>query len=115
MINTIIAEEIFDAAMRIQICERKHLEVTFSPDHVRVFLPPKRVLADAFPVPLSKITAILSEMEQTHLIGAEQRGGMWTTPQGNRIIAGLLARKYRKEGVLLFGPAVLDTLLRRLS
>lgn len=64
---------------------------------------------------MSKMTAILSEMEENQLIGTEQRGGMWTTPFGNRIIADFLSRKYRREAEALLGTVVLKTLLKRLS
>ena len=115
MIDSITAEQIFDAAIRIQVCEKKSLEVDFSPAQVRVHLPPKRVLAEFRSVPMSKMTVILSEMEQNQLIGTEQRGGMWATSHGNRIIADCLARKYRKEAEAVLGPVVLKTLLKRLS
>ncbi len=115
MIDSITAEQIFDAAIRIQVCEEKSLEVDFFPDRVRVRLPPKRVLARSCSVPMSKMTVILSEMEQNQLIGTEQRGGMWATSLGNRIIVNCLARKYRKEAEAVLGPVVLKTLLKRLS
>lgn len=63
---------------------------------------------------MSKMTAILSEMEQNQLIGTEQRGGMWAAPLGNRIIADYLAGQYRKEAEALLGPVVLKNLLQRL-
>ena len=109
------AEQVFDIALRIQLCERKYLEVNLSPDHIRVLLPPKRVLAENGSIPMSKITAFLSEMEQDHLIQAEQRGGMWTTSSGNRIIARLLAGKYRQEAEKILGPVILEMLLQRVS
>ncbi|MFZ2414940.1 MAG: hypothetical protein WAW33_03030 [Minisyncoccia bacterium] len=115
MTGPLTAEQIFDAAIRIQICEKKYLEVNFSPDQVRVHLPPKRVLAAACSVPISKMTSALSEMEQNRLIGTEQRGGMWAAQTGNRIIVKLLSGNYRKEAEALLGPAVLKTLLNRLS
>lgn len=87
------AEQVSDLAMQIQIRERKYLEVNFSPDHVQVLLPPKRLMATSGTMAMSKITAFLSEMDQDHLIEVEQRGGMWTTLEGNRILAGLLAGK----------------------
>ena len=115
MIDSITAEQIFDAAIRIQVCQEKSLDVDFFPDRVRVRLPPKRVLARSCSVPMSKMTAILSEMEQNQLIGTEQRGGMWASSLGNRIIAECLARKYRKEAEDVLGQVVLKTLLKRLS
>jgi len=115
MPDPITAEQVFDAAIRIQVCQEKSLDVDFFPDRVRVRLPPKRVLAVSCSVPMSKMTAILSEMERDQLIGTEQRGGMWATPLGNRIIADCLTRKYRKEAELVLGPVVLKTLLQRLS
>jgi DNA-binding transcriptional regulator YhcF (GntR family) len=115
MIDSITAEQIFDAAIRIQVCQEKALEVDFFPDRVGVRLPPKRVLAQSCSVPMSKMTAILSEMEQNQLIGTEQRGGMWATSPGNHIIADCLTRKYRKEAEAVLGPVVLKTLLKRLS
>ena len=115
MIDPITAEQIFDVAIWIQVCQEKSLEVDFFPNRVRVRLPPKRVLAQYCSVPMSKMTAILSEMEQNQLIGTEQRGGMWATSLGNRIIADCLAGKYRKEAETVLGPVVLETLLKRLS
>ena len=115
MIDPITAEQIFDAAIRIQVCQEKSLEIDFFPDRIRIRLPPKRVLAQFCSVPMSKMTAILSEMEQNQMIGTEQRGGMWATPLGNRIIADGLAGKYRKEAEDVLGPVVLETLLKRLS
>lgn len=109
------AEQVFDIAMQIQIRERKYLEVNFAPDHVRILLPPKRLMATSGTMAMSKITAALSEMEQDHLIAAEQRGGMWTTPEGNRILAGLLAGKYRKDTEGILGPVVFETVLNRLT
>ena len=61
---------------------------------------------------MSKITAVQSEMEQDQLIQAEPRDGMRTTPQGNRIIADLLAGNYRNEATEILGPAVPDSLLQ---
>ncbi|MFA4877062.1 MAG: hypothetical protein WC586_06580 [Methanoregula sp.] len=113
--NPAVAEQIFDLAIRIQIREKKMLELNLSPDHIRLLLPPKRVLAMSGKIPMSKITAMLSEMEQGQLIQAEQRGGMWSTPSGNRIIANLLAGHYRNEAEALLGPVVLENLLGRLS
>lgn len=115
MTNPSATNQIFDLAIRIQLREKKMLELNFSPDHVRVLLPSKRVLAESGALPMSKITAVLSEMEQDQLIQAEQRGGMWTTPSGNHIVAGLLAGKYRNEAAKILGPVVLETLLRRLA
>ena len=43
MIDSITAEQIFDAAIQIQVCQEKSLEVDFFPDRVGVRLPPKRV------------------------------------------------------------------------
>ncbi|MFA4861891.1 hypothetical protein [Methanoregula sp.] len=114
MIDPITAAQVLDDAIRIQVCQKRSLEVDFLPNMVRVHLPPKRVLAESCLVPMSKMTAILSEMEQNQLIGTEQRGGMWTTPLGNRIIAGCLARKYRKEAKALLGPVVFQTLVQHL-
>jgi DNA-binding transcriptional regulator YhcF (GntR family) len=114
MIDPVTAEQVFDAAIRIQVCEKKYLEVDFFPDQVRVHLPPKRVLARSCSVPMSKMTAILSEMERDNLIGTAQRGGMWVAPPGNRIIAGLLERKYRNEAEAVLGPVVLKRILRQL-
>lgn len=114
MIDSLSPEQVFDAAIRIQVCEKKYLEVDFSSDQIRVHLPPKRVLAQSCSLPMAKMTAILSEMEQSQLIGAKQRGEMWATPLGNRIIADHLKRKYRKEAEALLGPVVLENLLQRL-
>ena len=108
------AEQVFDAALRIQLCQEKSLEVDFFPDRVRISLPPKRVLALYMSVPMSKMTALLSEMEQRQLLGTEKRGGMWATPLGNRILADYIEQKYRKEATALLGPVVLKTLLQRL-
>jgi hypothetical protein len=115
MIDTLTAEQVLDAAIRIQVCEKKYLEVNFSPDQVRVHLPPKRAIAEYFSVPVSKITAVLSEMERDNLIGTEQRGSMWANPPGNRIISDCLARTYRKEAEAVLGPVLLEHLLRRLG
>ena len=115
MVNPAVAEQIFDLAIRIQLREKKMLELNFSPGNFRVLLPPKRVLALSGELPMSKITAVLADMEQDQLIQGEERGGMWSTPQGNRIIAGLFAGKYRTEAEALLGPVVLETLLKRLS
>ena len=116
MTNRSAAEEIFDLAIRIQLREKKMLELNFFPGQVRVLLPPKRMLAESGAIPMSRITAVLSEMEQDQLIQAEQRGGMWSTTSGNRIIAGLLAgRTYRNEAAEILGTDVLEILLRQLK
>ena len=116
MTNRSAAEEIFDLEIRIQLREKKMLELNFSPNHIRVLLPPKRMLAESGALPMSKITVVLSEMEQDQLIQGEQRGGMWSAPQGNRIIAGLLARrKYRNEAAEILGMDVLEILLRQIK
>ncbi|WP_321506365.1 hypothetical protein [uncultured Methanoregula sp.] len=115
MTDPITAEQVFDAAIRIQVCQQKSLEVDFFPDRIRVRLPPKRMLALSCMVPMSRMTAILSEMEQNQLIGTEQRGGMWATPLGNRIIAGCLGGKYHNEAQALLGPVVLKTILQCLT
>jgi len=49
IIDLITAERIYDAAIRIQVCE-KNLEVDFSLDQVRMYPPPKRVLALSYSV-----------------------------------------------------------------
>lgn len=115
MIGPVTPEQVFDAALRIQLCGERSLKIDFFPDRVRVHLPPKRMLARFCSVPLSKMTAILSEMEQDQLIDTEQRSGMWASPPANRIIAGLLAGRYRREAEALLGPVVLKTLLERLD
>jgi hypothetical protein len=111
----VTAEDIFDLAVRIQVRERKSLEAAFFPEGIRVILPPKRVLAVSGPMALSQITATLASMEQDHLIETEQRGGMWTTPGGNRIVAGLLAGKYRNEAERILGPVILHIFLEELQ
>lgn len=98
MTGPVTAEQVFDAAIRVLVCQEKFLEVDFSPDHIRVHLTQKRVLALSFLVPMSKMTAILSDMEQQQMIGAEQRGGMWATPYGNQIIASLLEPEIPERG-----------------
>ena len=114
MIAPIRTEQVFDAALQIQLCVKKSLEVDFSPDQIRVHLPPKRMLALACSVPMSKMTNILSEMEEKQLIATEQRGGMWVTPRGNRMIAGYFAGKYRKDAQVLLGSVVLEILIQSL-
>ena len=107
-------EEILAIALQILIGEKKQLEVTFFPDQVRILLPPKRTLAAAGGLPMAKITAALAQMEQDRLVVAEQRGGIWTTPAGNRILGRLLAGTYRDQAGTILGPVVLATLLQRL-
>ncbi len=53
--------------------------------------------------------------EMPEIIRGEWRGEMWATPLGNRIIAGFLRRKYRKEAEVMLVPVVLKNLLQRPS
>src|SRR5512138_2253819 len=115
MIDPLTPEGILGAALQVQLCSSRSLDVDFFPDRVRIRLPPKRTLAAATGVPLSQMTAVLSRMEQDGIIGTERRGGMWVAPAGNRILAGLLAGRYREQAREILGPVVLEALLLRLA
>jgi predicted transcriptional regulator len=107
-------QAILETALWIQLCDRKFLDVDFFPESIRFHLPTLHLLSFYSSVSPGDLLIILSDMENQELIKKEQRVGMWTTPQGNRIVADIIEKKYRKQARSLFGNKMLSLFLERL-
>ena len=103
-----------ETALWIQLCDRKYLKVDFSPGNARLHLPSQQLLSLYCSASQSDVMAILCEMEKQHLIAKEERVGIWTTPEGNRIVADIIEKRYRKQARVLLGQTMLQLLLERL-
>jgi DNA-binding PadR family transcriptional regulator len=105
---------VLEIALRIQICDKKSLDIDFSPENIRIHLPPQRSLAFHCAVSEGNLLGVLYKMENQHLIKKEERIGIYTTPLGNQEIADLIEKKFRKEARALFGQKILQYLVNRI-
>jgi hypothetical protein len=60
------------------------------------------------------MAVVLDDMERQHLIHKEERVGIWTAQGGNRIVADIIEKQYRKQARALLGREMLLLLLERL-
>lgn len=108
-------EVVLDTALWILLCEKKFLNVEFLPECIRVYLPSQRELAVHCSVSMTTMMLAIAGMELQDLIRKAERVGIWTTPQGNRMIADIIGRKYQKEVRAVLGPALTKTFLKQLT
>ncbi|MEN6611731.1 MAG: hypothetical protein ABFC24_12895 [Methanoregulaceae archaeon] len=97
-------DRVFDAALRIQICDRKMLTLDFQPGKISLQLPSRELLARHCSVPARDIRRIFLEMEDLQLVATDGQGLVWTTPRGNLMIADILEHRYSRQVRDLFGP-----------
>ena len=107
-------QTVFEAALWIQLCKTKSLEVKFLPENIQLHLPTLNLFSVYCTFPLEDLMVVLSVMENQHLVKKEQRIGMWTTPQGNRLVADIIEKQFRRQARALFGKTMLKVLLKRL-
>lgn len=107
-------DRVFDAALWIQICDRKILTLDFQPGKVRLQLPSRDLLARYCSVPARDIRRIFFEMEDLQLVATDGQGLVWTTPRGNLMIADILELRYSRQVRDLFGPRFQKSVLSQL-
>ena len=107
-------QTVFEAALWIQLCKTKSLEVKFLPENIQLHLPTLNLFSVYCTFPLEDLMVVLTVMENQHLVKKEQRIGMWTTPQGNRLVADIIEKQFRRQARALFGKTMLKVLLKRL-
>ena len=107
-------QTVFEAALWIQLCKIKSLEVKFLPENIQLHLPTLNLFSVYCTFPLEDLMVVLTVMENQHLVKKEQRIGMWTTPQGNRLVADIIEKQFRRQARALFGKTMLKVLLKRL-
>jgi len=106
-------QEVFEAALWIQLSDKKSLDIDLSPEGVRLHLPSQHLLALYCSAPPGEILSLLSAMEDSDLIVKEERRGLWTTPRGNIIVAEIIEKRFRPQASALLGPEMLQLLLKR--
>ena len=110
---TLTAEKVFDAALWIQIREKRVLTLDFEPGKMRFWLPPNALLAKYCKVEVETLDAALSEMAEHGLVFSEN-GRTGTTPWGNLLLADLLETRYEHQVRSLFGQVFLRSILKNL-
>jgi hypothetical protein len=107
------APKVLEAALWIQLCDKKALDIDLSPDGVRFHLPSQHLLSLYCSVPPGEMLSILSDMEESGLIIKEERRGLWTTSRGNILVAEIIEKRFKKETRALLGQKMLRLLLKR--
>jgi len=105
---------VLDAALWIQICDKKTLEVDFSREGIRIHLPTHQDFSSYYSVPRNKLGDIFYDMEKQQLIETKERSGKWTTPKGNQLVADIIEKKYRKQASAILNEKLLKALILRL-
>lgn len=108
------AEKVFDAALWIQVCERRLLTLDFRPGKTRLQLPSRDLLARYCDVTPPDIAAILHGMEEMHLVATDGEDIVWTTSRGNSLVADLLELRYSRQIRVMFGPGFRKSVISRL-
>jgi len=106
-------QAVLETALWIQLCDRKSLDVDFFPEGIRFHLPSSHLLSLYCSASHGNMMEVLCDMENQQLIKKEQRVGMWTTPRGNRLVADIIEKRYRKQARALLGQKMLQLLLHR--
>ena len=107
------AQEVLEAALWIQLCDKRSLDIDLAPEGARLHLPSQHLLSQYCSAPPGEMLALLSDMEECDLIMKEERRGVWTTPRGNKLVAEIIEKRYKIEARALLGPTMLQLLLKR--
>jgi len=107
------AQEVFEAALWIQLCDTRSLDIDLVPDGARLHLPSQHLLSLYCSAPPGEMLAVFSDMEAGGLIIREERRGVWTTPRGNILVADIIEERYKTEARALLGSTMLQLLLTR--
>jgi DNA-binding transcriptional regulator YhcF (GntR family) len=109
----ITTDQIFEAAIRIQLAEERALTLAFKPDEIRIRFPTTRRLADYLAIPHYYMLPYFAMMEQDGLVSRAERVGIMTTAKGTRKYLGIIRERFRQEAETILGPAILDEIMRR--
>jgi hypothetical protein len=107
------AQEVLEAALWIQLCDKRSLDIDLAPEGARLHLPSQHLLSQYCSAPPGEMLALLSDMEECDLIMKEERRGVWTTPRGNILVAEIIEKRYKIEARALLSPTMLRLLLKR--
>jgi len=107
------AQEVLEAALWIQLCDKRALDIDLAPEGARLHLPSQHLLSQYCSAQPIEMLAVLSDMEECDLIMKEERRGVWTTPRGNKLVAEIIEKRFRKQARALLGPKILRLLLKR--
>ncbi len=113
--SALSVDEIFDAAIRIQLREDRVVTMTISRDSIGIRFPTTRRLAEHLGVPHYYVLPYFALMEQENLVTRAERVGIITTETGTRKYFSILARDFPVESAELFGPAVLQGIVEKAS
>lgn len=109
------AQEVLEAALWIQLCDKRALDIDLTPEGARLHLPSQHLLSQYCSAPPIEMLAVLSDMEACDLIMKEERRGVWTTPRGNKLVAEIIEKRYKNQACALLGREMLRLLLKRLK
>lgn len=105
-------DNLFDAAVRIQLLERS-IVISFSAGSpVTIKFPVTRQIAEFLCMPHYLVLRTFAIMEQEGYVTKAERGGIVTTKKGSHKMIVLMSENYRKETEGILGAAVLEELLR---
>jgi DNA-binding transcriptional regulator YhcF (GntR family) len=106
-------DQIFNAAIRIQLREDRVVTVTVSRDSVGIKFPTTRRLAEYLQVPHYYVLPYFAMMEEENLVTRAERVGIITTETGTRKYFAMLTRDFPDEAEEIFGPAVLEGIMEK--
>lgn len=96
-------EILFRSAVKLFLMEERAINLTFTPDGIRIRFPTTRRLAEYLEVPHYYILPYFGMMEEQELVTRAERVGILTTQAGSDQILTLMQNEYRKESVALLG------------
>ena len=106
-------DDLFDAAVRIQLLERS-IVVSFDADNtIRIKFPITRRFAEFLGVPHYLILRSFALMEQEDLVTKAERAGIVTTGKGSQKMIGLMRERYQKEAEGILGKVIFEELLKK--
>ena len=107
-------DDLFDAAVRIQLLERS-IVVSFDADNtIRIKFPITRRFAEFLGIPHYLILRSFALMEQENLVTKAERAGIVTTGKGSRKMIGLMRERYQKEAEGILGKVIFQELLKKI-
>jgi DNA-binding transcriptional regulator YhcF (GntR family) len=110
---TLSVDDIFDAAVRIQLLERS-IVISFASDNtIRIKFPITRRLAEFIGIPHYLVLRSFGLMEQENLVTKAEREGIITTKKGSQKMIGLMRDKYRKETEGILSAAIFSELIKK--
>jgi DNA-binding transcriptional regulator YhcF (GntR family) len=106
-------DDLFDAAVRIQLLERS-ITVSFASDYsIRIKFPITRRLAEFLSIPHYLVLRDFAMMEKEDLVTRAERVGIVTTKKGSRKMIELMREKYRQETEGILGALIFEELLKK--